>query len=149
MFSRYDVVHVCLHVFACEDEWAAKLPKCALKSFPGKLKTQHMFSFKCEDARRRNVLNGKGLLTGVIATSKRWEHDEQVLKSVLKLAADADDGKEVESSDDAVESVEPAVDEADGNDEAEHCVAGPPKVPTHWHTFHGINIELPEKTNYY
>ena len=45
---------------------------------------------------------------------------EQVLKSVLKLAADADDddGKEVGSSDDAVESVEPDVAEADCNDEA-------------------------------
>ena len=108
-----------------------------------------MFSFKCEDARRRNVLNGKGELTGVIATSKRWEKDEQVLKSVLKLAADADDGKEVESSDDDVESVEPDVDEADGNDEAEHCVAGPPKVPKHWHTVLGSNTELPDKTQHY
>ena len=108
-----------------------------------------MFSFKCEDARRRNVLNGNGGAHRRHCNTQEVGHDEQVLKSVLKLAADADDGKEVESSEDDVESVEPDVDEADGNDEAEHCVAGPPKVPKHWHTVLGSNIELPEKTKYY
>ena len=70
---------------------------------------------------------------------------EQVLESVLKLVADADDGKEVEAADDDVESVEPDVDEADGNDEAEHCVAGPPKVPKHCHTVLGSNIDCQGK----